>query len=83
MKTYNDTIETIAKECFDGDLRYVKWAVGKTISVAYEVDADKVFTDVKAVMDRLENNRKAEQKKRKQEENEKRRLANIARRENV
>ena len=82
MKTYHEMIQWTVDKVDDGTLRYNEWQPALTISAAYGIPQDVVFSDIKFEKDFREKARKEKHKAEARAANEQRRLANLAAKQN-
>lgn len=81
MKTYHEMIQFVVDKVDDGTLRYNEWQPVLTLSEAYGIPQDVVFSDVKFEKEFREAARKEKRKVDSRAANEERRLANLAKKE--
>jgi hypothetical protein len=82
MKTYHEMIQFVVDKADQRILQYHEWAAIITIAEAYGIPQDVVFSDVKFEVAFRDKAHKEQNKARAQAENEQRRLANLADKQN-
>lgn len=83
MKSYEEMIQWHVDQVDSGKLRYYEWPSALAISAAFGKDSSLVLVDIDLEKAHREEIRKRQRKELHRAENEKRRLANLARKQGV
>lgn len=83
MKSYEEMIQWHVDQVESGNLRYHEWPSYLAISAVFGKDIDFVVADIYLEKEHREGIRKQQRKELHRAENEKRRLANLSRKQGV
>lgn len=83
MKSYEEMIQWHVDQVDSGNLRYYEWPSALAISAAFGKDSSLVLVDIDLEKARRKSIKKQQRKEQHRTENEKRRLANLQKAQNV
>lgn len=85
MKTYEEMINFVVKECTQGaaNLRYAKWTAYIILGEAYSKTPDEVCADINSGIESFEKGEKDRRRAESRASNEARRIANLAKKQTI